>query len=50
MFAVQVGKYIGLNNGYAAFFANNKAVARDVHEYGVELIYCSLQVHRTIFK
>lgn len=50
MLAVQVGSYMGLNNAYAAFFANNDAAARNMHEYGVELIYCALrlQVHLLI--
>jgi hypothetical protein len=42
MLAVQMGSYMGLDNACATFFANNDAASGDVHEYGVELIHCSL--------
>jgi hypothetical protein len=44
MLAVQMGRYMGLDDTCATFFTNNDAASGDVYEYGVELIHCSLWV------
>jgi hypothetical protein len=50
MLAGQMSSYMGFDNACATFFANNNAASGNVHEHSLELIHCSLSVHRIIFK